>query len=47
MARGTLVGTTDNDYEGPLDHVKPSGEDIDYLLEAVNEFFGSALGPRT
>ncbi len=40
-----LVGTTDNDYEGPLDHVKPSGEDIGYLLDAVNEFFGSALGP--
>jgi glycerol-3-phosphate dehydrogenase len=40
----TLVGTTDNDYEGPLDHVQPSGEDIDYLLEAVNAFFGSSLG---
>ncbi len=40
----TLVGTTDNDYEGPLDHVKPSGEDVGYLLDAVNEFFGSALG---
>ena len=41
----TLVGTTDNDYEGPLDHVKPSAEDIGYLLEAINGFFGSALGP--
>jgi glycerol-3-phosphate dehydrogenase len=41
----TLVGTTDNDYEGPLDHVRPSGEDVGYLLEAVNEFFGSTLGP--
>jgi len=40
----TLVGTTDNDYEGPLDHIRPSGEDVGYLLEAVNEFFGSALG---
>ncbi len=40
----TLVGTTDNDYEGPLDHVEPSAEDIDYLLEAVNAFFGTALG---
>ena len=39
----TLVGTTDNDYEGPLEHVAPSGEDIDYLLEAVNEFFASSL----
>jgi glycerol-3-phosphate dehydrogenase len=41
----TLVGTTDNDYEGPLDHVQPSSEDVDYLLEAVNVFFGSSLGP--
>ena len=41
----TLVGTTDNDYEGPLDHVKPSGVDIDYLLEAINGFFGLALSP--
>jgi glycerol-3-phosphate dehydrogenase len=40
----TLVGTTDNDYEGPLDHVSPSGEDIDYLLSAVNEFFATHLG---
>jgi glycerol-3-phosphate dehydrogenase len=41
----TLVGTTDNDYEGPLDHIMPSREDIDYLLEAVNEFFGTTLEP--
>ncbi|MDQ6811054.1 MAG: glycerol-3-phosphate dehydrogenase/oxidase, partial [Actinomycetota bacterium] len=41
----TLVGTTDNDYEGPLEHVMPSEEDIDYLLHAVNAFFGSTLGP--
>ncbi|HEY7830748.1 MAG TPA: glycerol-3-phosphate dehydrogenase/oxidase [Solirubrobacteraceae bacterium] len=42
----TLVGTTDNDYEGPLEHVAPSGEDIDYLLEAVNEFFATSLAPE-
>jgi glycerol-3-phosphate dehydrogenase len=41
----TLVGTTDNDYEGPLDHIRPSGEDIDYLLDAVNAFFHTELGP--
>jgi glycerol-3-phosphate dehydrogenase len=41
----TLVGTTDNDYEGELEHVRPSAEDIDYLLQAINEFFGAALGP--
>jgi glycerol-3-phosphate dehydrogenase len=39
----TLVGTTDVDYEGPLDHVMPSEQDIDYLLAAINEFFGTAL----
>jgi glycerol-3-phosphate dehydrogenase len=38
-----LVGTTDHDYDGPLDHIKPSPEDIDYLLDATNGFFGSAL----
>jgi glycerol-3-phosphate dehydrogenase len=41
----TLVGTTDNDYEGSLSHIEPSGEDVDYLLEAINEFFGAELGP--
>ncbi len=41
----TLVGTTDNDYEGDLEHVRPSVEDVDYLLEAVNAFFATTLGP--
>jgi glycerol-3-phosphate dehydrogenase len=41
----TLVGTTDNDYEGTLDHIRPSTDDIDYLLEAVNGFFATELGP--
>ncbi len=41
-----LVGTTDNDYEGPLDHISPSVDDIDYLLEAVNEFFSLSLVPE-
>jgi glycerol-3-phosphate dehydrogenase len=40
-----LIGTTDNDYDGPLEHVEPSEEDIAYLLDAVNGFFGSDLGP--
>ena len=39
----TLVGTTDNDYDGELAHVRPSAADIDYLLQAVNDFFGAAL----
>ncbi len=41
----TLIGTTDNDYEGPLEHVRPSHEDVEYLLSAVNDFFGAALEP--
>jgi glycerol-3-phosphate dehydrogenase len=40
----TLLGTTDNNYSGPLDHIKPSAEDVDYLLEATNAFFGTGLG---
>ena len=40
----TLIGTTDRDYEGELDHIEPSGDDIDYLLSAANSFFGTDLG---
>lgn len=40
----TLVGTTDNDYDGDIDRPRPAEEDIAYLLDAVNEFFGTALG---
>jgi glycerol-3-phosphate dehydrogenase len=39
----SLIGTTDNNYEGELDHVRPSDDDVQYLLDAVNEFFGTAL----
>src|SRR5947208_16981891 len=37
----TLVGTTDNDYDGPLEHIAPDENDVDYLLDACNEVFGS------
>jgi glycerol-3-phosphate dehydrogenase len=40
----TLVGTTDNDYAGSLDHVPPAEEDVEYLLSALNAFFGTSLG---
>ena len=40
----SLVGTTDETYEGGIEHVQPSEHDVDYLLGAVNEFFGSSLG---
>jgi glycerol-3-phosphate dehydrogenase len=41
----TLIGTTDNDYDGGLEHVPPSAADVEYLLDAVNSFFGTALSP--
>jgi glycerol-3-phosphate dehydrogenase len=40
----TLVGTTDRDYEGDIARVEPSLEDVDYLLDAINSFFGLDLG---
>jgi glycerol-3-phosphate dehydrogenase len=40
----TLIGTTDKDYEGPLDHIAPDPRDIDYLLGATNSFFGMDIG---
>jgi glycerol-3-phosphate dehydrogenase len=39
----TLIGTTDSDYDGDTVHPKPAGEDVGYLLEAVNDFFGTSL----
>ena len=39
----SLIGTTDNNYSDELDHVKPAPQDIDYLLAAVNGFFGRTL----
>ncbi len=39
----TLVGTTDNDYEGDIDHPHPGSDDVEYLLDAVNAFFGVSL----
>jgi glycerol-3-phosphate dehydrogenase len=39
-----LVGTTDNDYEGDIDHVPPSTDDVEYLLEALNGYFGTDVG---
>ena len=41
----TLIGTTDNDYEGQLEHIAPDPADIEYLLGACNGFFETALGP--
>jgi glycerol-3-phosphate dehydrogenase len=42
----TLIGTTDNDYDGDsLEHIPPSEEDVAYLLEATNDYFSTSLAP--
>jgi glycerol-3-phosphate dehydrogenase len=40
----TLIGTTDNDFDGDIDHPRPAEADVEYLLDAVNAFFGTSLG---
>jgi glycerol-3-phosphate dehydrogenase len=40
----TLIGTTDNDYDGDIDEPKPAPDDTEYLLDAINAFFGTSLG---
>jgi glycerol-3-phosphate dehydrogenase len=42
----TLLGTTDNDYEGELDFISPDPADIDYILDAANAFFDTSLTPE-
>jgi glycerol-3-phosphate dehydrogenase len=39
-----LAGTTDNDYEGDIDSVPPSGDDVEYILDALNAYFETSLG---
>lgn len=39
----TLVGTTDVEYEGDLSHVAPPLDDVEYILGALNNFFGTEL----
>ena len=38
----TVVGTTDTDYDGPLDPVHATRSDIAYLLRSANAFFPGA-----
>jgi len=40
----TLIGTTDNDFDGDITHPRPATDDVGYLLDAVNDFFGTDLG---
>jgi len=39
----TLIGTTDNDFDGDISHPQPARGDIEYLLGAINDFFGVSL----
>jgi glycerol-3-phosphate dehydrogenase len=41
----TLIGTTDTDHHGPLDHVTASAEEIAYLCEGANRFFARQITP--
>jgi glycerol-3-phosphate dehydrogenase len=43
--RYTYIGTTDTDYDGPLDDPRCTPEDIDYVLGAVNKWTSAALTP--
>ena len=36
----TLIGTTDNDFEGDTRHPRPGEDEVEYLLDAANAFFG-------
>jgi glycerol-3-phosphate dehydrogenase len=40
----TLIGTTDNDFEGDTRRPRPAEAEVEYLLDAANAFFGTTLG---
>ncbi|MEX2170298.1 MAG: glycerol-3-phosphate dehydrogenase/oxidase [Pirellulales bacterium] len=42
-----ILGTTDTDYDGPLDNPPCDEADIDYILHAVNDAFPTARLERT
>ena len=42
-----LIGTTDFAYDGPLDDIKASNDEIDYLLAEVNRIFPNASLARS
>ena len=41
----TLIGTTDQDHEGAIADAKASDEEIAYLCEGVNQYFGKQISP--
>jgi len=40
----SLIGTTDEDYDGDIDAVRPGEGEVAYLLAATNAFFHTTLG---
>jgi glycerol-3-phosphate dehydrogenase len=42
----TLIGTTDENFAGPLDSVAPSSDEVIYLCRAVSEYFREPVGPE-
>jgi glycerol-3-phosphate dehydrogenase len=38
----TILGTTDTDYNGPIDDVRAEATDIGYVLKITNQFFPAA-----
>jgi len=41
----TLIGTTDRDHAGSLEDVRASDEEVAYLCEGANRYFGHAVSP--
>ncbi|HET6965236.1 MAG TPA: glycerol-3-phosphate dehydrogenase/oxidase [Acidimicrobiales bacterium] len=44
--RFTYIGTTDTDYDGPLDDPVCTAEDVAYVLDAVNAWTSAGLTPQ-
>ncbi len=42
----TVLGTTDDDYYGDLDHVRATSEEVRYLVESIARVFPSIHGAR-
>jgi glycerol-3-phosphate dehydrogenase len=40
----TMVGTTEVHHTSSLDHIEPSGAEIDYLMERFNHYFETPIG---
>jgi glycerol-3-phosphate dehydrogenase len=38
----TILGSTDTDYDGPLDDVHTDSDDVRYVLEIINRYFPNA-----